>query len=786
MAEDRGTSYEGKPPAGTPPPPAPSGGRRVALVIGNGQYRHAKTLPNPPRDADAIAETFSSLGFDAVRKLTDLELKPLSRAFTEFRLEAADADTAVIYFAGHGIEIDGINHLIPVDAELDHVVHVPAETVPLASVLHAARGARRLRVVILDACRNNPFLERMRGLELGRDAGGWSRVALEQEPSRSVGRGLAQPGTVGDAMLIAYAADAGQEAKDGPANSNSPFAATLVQVIRADPTLDVRQLFGKVGEQVANLTKGAQQPARYDKLGGGHYSFSPPRPVEPAPAPPAPTSEPSATPTPAVDDRTVEHTYWQSIMASTQPWDFEEFLTRFPKGVFAQVAHQRAKAVIAATAEAGLLHSVLSRYPETPRKAHVQRRLATLEWQELAARKPIATADLKAFASRHGEHEEGRQARTEIEKRAAAAWRKVNRSDVGALTQLIEEFAGTKEAEEAAKARASQQSLREAAQRLLAREAEQKAARAGARQTSSGAMRWVTAGLVALLLVAAAYHAREPNLAWFSPSPEIAADDAAYEAATKADTSAAYRAYLDRFPKGRHVDEAQKALRLTIVVEDMVQMNRRADYAAFDDAKKADTIEAYEEYLKRWPNGLSLKVARERIAALRKRAEDEAKATAAKQAAERQRQEQLERQRQEDARKRAAEEAAARKRVDDPPSPQRRNRYSIDCVHNIVREPGLSQGFRVSVIGETIRADGPRGETVLLEPTRVVATMADGTFVTTDGGYTPDRAGSAREGTVVSGDAAAVLRWQPASGLGQLARFKPAAELAARFAGCAR
>ena len=284
--DERGKPYEGLVPAGqapegqasegTPPAgPKVSGERRIALVIGNGHYKQeGDRLANPPRDVKIIASAFEDLGFDLVQQHNDLELRTLGRALTDFRIEAQSAHTAVIYYAGHGIEIDGLNRLIPVDAELDHVIRVPDETIPLNRVQQAVQEATNLRVVILDACRNNPFFERMRGLSQNRDAGAWSRIPLEQEPTRSIGQGLAAPKNI-SGMLVAYAADAGKQATDGPADGNSPFARALAEILKTEPELDIRILFGKVRDKVVSQTKGVQEPAIYGQLGGGTYAFAP-------------------------------------------------------------------------------------------------------------------------------------------------------------------------------------------------------------------------------------------------------------------------------------------------------------------------------------------------------------------------------------------------------------------------------------------------------------------------------------------------------------------------------
>ena len=175
------------------PPDKKALGRRVALVIGNSAYVAVPALKNPAMDARAIASTLKDLGFEKVTLKLNLDRQSTWSVLGEFADEASRADWAVIYYAGHGIELDAQNYIIPVDAKLDSDRKVLFETVPLDNVLEATAGARKFRLVILDACRNNPFLATM------------ARVAS----SRSIGRGLTRVEPQGG-VLVAYAAKAGE------------------------------------------------------------------------------------------------------------------------------------------------------------------------------------------------------------------------------------------------------------------------------------------------------------------------------------------------------------------------------------------------------------------------------------------------------------------------------------------------------------------------------------------------------------------------------------------------
>ena len=166
--------------------------RRVALVIGNSAYRNVAKLTNPANDAAAIAAMFKSAGFNNVDSRLNLTVSELRKTLRDFGNTSRDADIAVVYYAGHGIELDGTNYLIPVDATLETDTDVLDETFPLDRVLFTVEPARQLRLVILDACRDNPFAKTMK-----RTIG-----------SRAIGRGLAKVEPSSPNTMIAFAAKA--------------------------------------------------------------------------------------------------------------------------------------------------------------------------------------------------------------------------------------------------------------------------------------------------------------------------------------------------------------------------------------------------------------------------------------------------------------------------------------------------------------------------------------------------------------------------------------------------
>ena len=231
---------------------APASGR-VALVVGNSAYRQAGALPNPQRDAKAIADRLRGLGFTSVDLVVDATRATLTDALKAFAQKASRAEWAVVYFAGHGMEADGVNYLVPVDAHLQAIEDTPNQTVALDQALNAVAAAKKLRLIILDACRDNPFEDSF--LSVGPGARGLARI----EP---------ETGT-----LVAFATKHGHVATDGD-GANSPFALALVKRIDT-PGLEINKLFRQVHDDVAAATKGAQEPFTYGQLPAEDFFFRP-------------------------------------------------------------------------------------------------------------------------------------------------------------------------------------------------------------------------------------------------------------------------------------------------------------------------------------------------------------------------------------------------------------------------------------------------------------------------------------------------------------------------------
>lgn len=230
-------------------------GKRVALVIGNSHYAKVAALPNPQNDAARVAQALRDIGFSDIVTADDLSNQQFNVVLQNFAKKADEADWAIVYYAGHGIEIGNVNYLIPVDATLASDRDVNFETVPLDRVLQASQGAKALRLVIVDACRNNPF-----------EANMTRKIA-----TRAVTRGLARVEPEGGTLVV-YAAKAGQVALDGN-SGNSPFVTALVDNLRK-PGIEISKLFRLVRDDVMKATNDQQEPFTYGSLPGRDYIFN--------------------------------------------------------------------------------------------------------------------------------------------------------------------------------------------------------------------------------------------------------------------------------------------------------------------------------------------------------------------------------------------------------------------------------------------------------------------------------------------------------------------------------
>jgi uncharacterized caspase-like protein len=358
--------------------------KRVALVIGNSSYQKVAKLSNPANDAAAVAAMFKSAGFDTVESKLNLTVSELRKALRDFGNTSRDADVAVVYYAGHGIELDGTNYLIPVDATLETDADVLDETLSLDRVLFAVEPAKQLRLVILDACRDNPFAKTMK-----------RTIA-----SRAIGRGLAKVEPSSPNTMIAFAAKAGSTAADGD-SKNSPFATALVEHL-AKPGLDLRKAFGFVRDDVLKATNNTQEPFIYGSLGGNDVTLVPAKPVASAP----------------VDqDATMRRDYEFADRVGTKPaWD--AFINKYPTGFYTELAKAQRDKLAAEAARIEATNKAKAAQEEQARLAIEGAKAAD---QAKAAEQAIATEKARVEAELVKKAEEAKVAEAERAKTAALA-----------------------------------------------------------------------------------------------------------------------------------------------------------------------------------------------------------------------------------------------------------------------------------------------------------------------------------------------------------------------------
>ncbi|HKS20723.1 MAG TPA: caspase family protein [Bradyrhizobium sp.] len=334
--------------------------KRVALVVGNSAYQTVPQLPNPSRDANAVAKMFRDAGFDTVEVQLNVGNLEFKRAIRRFETTADQADIAVVYYAGHGLEIGGTNYLIPVDARLASDRDADDESILLERLVSSADGAKRLRLIILDACRDNPFVTTMK-----RERKMASRAAV------AAGLGKVEPTSTD--TLIAYAAKAGSTADDG-VGDHSPFTTAVLKNLTV-PGLDVRLAFGRVRDEVLKSTGNRQEPFVYGSLGGGNISLVP----APAIAREAPVSDVKA-----------DYELVQKI-GSKRAW--EVFLGTHPTGFYADLARAQSEAINAETAK-----TQLAALPQPPAPSRETPSRESLEWDRI--RETTDPAALQRFIKR--------------------------------------------------------------------------------------------------------------------------------------------------------------------------------------------------------------------------------------------------------------------------------------------------------------------------------------------------------------------------------------------------
>jgi len=279
-------------------------GKRVALVVGNGAYKSVTPLTNPTNDARLIAKTLASLGFTLIGggARINLDKAGFDQAVRAFGEALPGAEVALFYYAGHGLQVEGVNYLVPIDASPTRPQDLDFQMVDANVVLHQMEGSgTRLNLVILDACRNNPF----GGRGLARAAAG----------------GLAQM-RAPDGTLISYATQPGNVASDG-AGADSPYSTALAETLRK-PGLDVFRLFNQVGLTVKRVTGGVQEPWVSTSPIDGDFYFAGAGSAPPVASQPAPTTPPPAKTASLPEPRpTPQPPWWWQVRLDYQSYDGE-------------------------------------------------------------------------------------------------------------------------------------------------------------------------------------------------------------------------------------------------------------------------------------------------------------------------------------------------------------------------------------------------------------------------------------------------------------------------------
>jgi Caspase domain len=252
---------------------------KVALVIGNGAYQNANPLPNPPNDATDMMAALRELGFTVVGG-TDLNHEAMAAKIGDFEDASREADTTLFFYAGHGMQVDGRNYLIPVDAKLERPTSLQFETIDADVVLRSMAGPGKTAIALLDACRNNPLSR-----SFSRSLGASRSTAVQQ--------GLAVPVIAGGGMLIGFSTAPGEVAADGEGR-NSPFTAALLKNIKT-PGLEIQQLMTRVKGEVYETTKETQEPWHNSSLRREIYLVPPEAAPEPVVQKQTKPEEPSDT-----------------------------------------------------------------------------------------------------------------------------------------------------------------------------------------------------------------------------------------------------------------------------------------------------------------------------------------------------------------------------------------------------------------------------------------------------------------------------------------------------------
>src|SRR5215831_13965803 len=424
--------------------------RRVALIIGNSAYQNAPILPNPERDARGIADMFQKAGYEIVTTAFNVGNMDFKSTIRKFEDTVTDADIAVIYYAGYGLNIHGMNYLIPIDAKLASDRDANNETITLEQLVESVHGAKLLRVIIIDACRDSQFARIMK--------------------AERMGLGAVQPNSID--TLIAYAAKPGTTADDG-GGDHSPFATALIDNLFV-PGLDIRLAFGRVRDEVLKKTGYMQEPFVYGSLGGGNIAL--------APAPNRPV---------VATDSEGEKSDYALVERIGTKGAWQVFLNQHPTGFYADLARQQIAIAVDALDRAAAkaqADSEAAQRAEADRQAEAKRQADEAARQKAEQEAALAAAQRAARAAEQARLDAERQAartreeearQTALAKRAAEAEAARKQAEAEAARKRAEAEAARKQAEaEATTKQAEVEGARKRAEAEAARkQAEAEAAR---------------------------------------------------------------------------------------------------------------------------------------------------------------------------------------------------------------------------------------------------------------------------------------------------------------------
>ncbi|MDQ0467397.1 caspase family protein [Labrys wisconsinensis] len=320
--------------------------KRVALVIGNGAYVNAPALPNPPRDAHAMADKLKALGFQVVEGY-DLDKQGMSALVQRFARAVSGADVGLFYYAGHGMQVNSENYIVPVDAKLEDALSVDFEITKVGFVIDQMSRDVKLKIALLDACRDNPL----------------SRSLAARSRSIAVVSGMADMKVVNQAAsegsLIAFATDPGNVALDGNGD-HSPFTQALLENIGGNASLS--SVMNRVTSAVLKLTDNRQRPWVQASLTGDVF-LNPAAQTVATDAAPAPSVPAALAPVPAAqpDDAVAlgrENALWAAVKQSNTVEDYQSYIDTYPSGLYVALARnaiQRSKQAMLAPPAGGIV-----------------------------------------------------------------------------------------------------------------------------------------------------------------------------------------------------------------------------------------------------------------------------------------------------------------------------------------------------------------------------------------------------------------------------------------------